>query len=165
MLEFFQTYSYIGLFLILFTEESGIPLPIPGDIFIALAAGLPNSNYFLIVTTVVISTLCGSTILFSLSRKFGHLLITKYGKYIKITPEKVTKIEKWFNKHGGRAIIICRLIPGLRIVTPIVAGTFRVSYKSFWLNTLIAALIWANIYFFIGKFFGNILQLFSNKPF
>ncbi len=160
MLEFFQTYSYIGLFFILFTEESGIPLPIPGDIFIALAAGLPNSNYLLIVTTVVLSTLCGSTILFSLSRKFGHLLITKYGKYIKITPEKVAKIEKWFAKHGGRAIIIGRLIPGLRTVTPIVAGTFRVPYKSFWTNTLIAAFIWANIYYLIGRFFGEIVLTF-----
>lgn len=157
MLEFFQTYSYVGLFLILFAEEGGIPLPIPGDIFIAVAAGLPRSSYLLIVTTVVLSTLSGSTILFTLSRKFGHLLIIKYGKYVKITPEKVTKIEHWFNKHGGRAIIIGRLIPGLRIVTPIVAGTFELPYKTFWLYTTIAAFIWANIYFVIGKLFGEIV--------
>lgn len=157
MLEFFQTYSYIGLFLILFAEEGGIPLPIPGDIFIAVAAGLPHSSYLLIVTTVIISTLSGSTILFSLSHRFGHMLLTKYGKYVKITPEKVTKIEKWFTKHGGKTIVIGRLIPGLRIVTPIVAGTFELRYKTFWLYTALSAFIWANIYFVIGKLFGSLV--------
>lgn len=156
MFEFFQTYSYVGLSLILLAEEGGIPLPIPGDIFIATVAALPNSNYFLTVLTVVISTLVGSTILFSISKKFGNPLLIKYGKFIKVDEKKVRKIEKWFIKYGGLAIIIGRLIPGLRIVTPFVAGTFNVSYKTFWLYTAVAAFIWANIYFVVGKLFGEI---------
>ncbi len=159
MLEFVETYSYLGLFLILICEESGIPLPIPGDIFIAIASGLPNSNYFLIVATVVSSTLIGSTILFTLAKKFGHPLLVKYGKYIKITPEKIKRIEKWFTKYGGAAIVVGRLIPGLRILAPIVAGTFNISYKTFWLYTTIAAFIWANIYYVIGKFFGELILI------
>lgn len=159
MLEFFQTYSYLGLSIILFLEEAGIPLPIPGDIFIATVATLPNSNYFLTVLTVVISTLTGSTILFSISKKFGNPLLKKYGKHLKMDDKKVKKIEKWFTKYGGLAIITGRLIPGLRIVTPFVAGTFNLSYKTFWLYTTAAAIIWANIYFLIGKFFSSILAL------
>lgn len=157
MLEIFQNYSYFALFGILFIEEAGIPLPIPGDIFIAAVAALPKSNYFLIVATVTIATLLGSTILFTLSRKLGHLLIVKFGKYIKITPEKVKKIEKWFEVHGGKTIIIGRLIPGLRIITPLVAGTFHVSYRSFWIYTTLAAFIWANLYYLIGRIFGEIV--------
>lgn len=157
MLEFFQTYSYVGLFLILFAEEGGIPLPIPGDIFIAVAAGLPHSSYLLIVTTVILSTLCGSTILFTLAKKFGNPLLLKYGKYIRVDEKRVKRIEKWFEKYGGLAIVIGRLVPGLRIVTPIVAGTFELPYKTFWLYTTIAAFIWANIYFVIGKLFGEIV--------
>ena len=157
MLEFVQQYSYLGLFLILFIEEGGIPLPIPGDIFIATAAALPSSNYFLIVATVVVATLAGSTILFTLTKKFGHRLLLKYGKYIKITPDKIKKVEKWFDKYGGATIVIGRLIPGLRTITPFTAGLFDVSYKTFWVYTAIAAFIWANIYFVIGKFFGEVL--------
>lgn len=169
MLNFIETYSYFGLFAILFIEEAGVFLPIPGDIFIAAAAALPNSNlgsqftrtassaYFLIVFTVVAATLAGSTILFTLSKKFGHKLLIKYGKYVKVTPDKIKKVEKWFEKYGGLAIVIGRLIPGLRIVTPVVAGLFGVSYKTFWLYTTIAALIWANIYYVIGKFFGELI--------
>ncbi|OGD92304.1 hypothetical protein A2470_02475 [Candidatus Curtissbacteria bacterium RIFOXYC2_FULL_41_11] len=157
MLEFIQEYSYLGLFLILFAEEGGIPLPIPGDIFIATIAALPSTNYLALVATIVAATLCGSTILFTLARFFGHKLILKFGKYIKLTPDKIRKIEGWFEKHGGKTIVIGRLIPGLRIVTPAVAGLFEVPYKTFWLYTTIAAFIWANLYYVIGKFFGNIL--------
>ncbi len=160
MLQFFEHYSYFGLFLIILIEEAGVPLPIPGDIFIASVAALPNSNYIMIVSTVVAATLIGSTILFAISRRFGHGLVLKFGKIIRLTPEKIKKVEKWFEKYGGWAIVIGRLIPGLRIITPLVAGTFEVNYKTFWLYTTIAAFIWANVYFFAGKFFGYLFQSF-----
>ncbi len=156
MPEIIQQYSYLGLFFLILVEEAGIPLPIPGDIFIAATAALPKSNYLFVLSTVVLATLIGSTILFTLSRRFGNKLILKFGKYIKFTPEKVKRVEKWFEKRGGLAITIGRLIPGLRIITPIVAGTFRLDYKTFWFYTAIAAFIWANIYFILGKFFGGI---------
>ncbi|OGD91767.1 hypothetical protein A3D07_02385 [Candidatus Curtissbacteria bacterium RIFCSPHIGHO2_02_FULL_42_15] len=150
--------SYFGLFLILLIEEGGIPLPVPGDIFIATVSALPHSNYFLIVLTTASATLIGSTILFTLAQKIGQPLIMKFGPKIKITPQKIKKIERWFEKYGGWAIVAGRLIPGLRIVTPIVAGLFGVSYKTFWLYTAIAAFIWANIYYVLGRFFGSILS-------
>ena len=158
MINIVEKFSYFGLFLILFIEEGGVPLPVPGDIFIATVSALPKTNYFLIVFTVVSATLIGSTILFTLANKFGQKLLKKYGKYIKITPEKIKKIDKWFEKYGGWAIVIGRLIPGLRIVTPIVAGLFGVSYKTFWVYTTIAAFIWTNIYFILGRFLGSILS-------
>lgn len=162
MFALIEQYSYLGLFVILFVEETGIPLPIPGDIFISIASSLPDSNYFLIVTTVVITTVLGSTILFTLAKKIGHKLLLKYGKYIKITPDKIKKAEIWFDKYGGAAIVIGRLIPGLRTITPFTAGLFDVSYKTFWVYTAIAAFIWANIYYLLGKFFTEVItKLYS----
>jgi len=158
-----QQYSNIGLFFIILVEEAGVPLPIPGDIFIAAAAAIPKSNYFIVVAAVVGATLTGSTILFTISQKIGSPLIKRFGKYIRFTPQKVKKVERWFEKYGGRAIVIGRLIPGLRIITPIVAGTFKVDYKTFCLYTAVAAFIWANIYFVIGKFFGNLFALATSR--
>ena len=157
-MDLFEKFSYFGLFLILFIEEGGIPLPIPGDIFIATVSSFPNSNYFLIVLITITATLTGSTILFTLDNKFGQKLLLNYSKYIKVTPQKIKKIETWFEKYGGWAIVIGRLIPGLRIVTPVVAGLFVVPYKTFWLYSAIAAFIWANIYYVVGRFFGSILS-------
>ncbi len=165
-MELVHHYSYLGLFLILFIEEAGVFLPIPGDIFIAAIAALPRSNYLAVVTTVMIATLLGSTILFFLSRTFGHKLLLKFGKFIRLTPARIKRVEAWFEKYGGTTIVIGRLIPGLRIVTPFVAGLFEVNYKTFWAYTAIAAFIWANIYFVVGKFFAEIfsylLTLFPN---
>lgn len=158
MTDFFEQYSYLGLFIILFIEEAGIPLPIPGDIFIGIASGLPNSEYLLIVGTVTAATFLGSTILFTIAKKVGHGLLVKYGPKVKITPEKIKKVEKWFAHYGMWAIVIGRLIPGFRTITPIVAGLFNLPYKKFWPATAIAAIIWANIYFVIGKFFGEVLR-------
>lgn len=162
MFDILQHYSYLGLFAILFVEEGGIPLPIPGDIFIAAAAALPNSNYFLVVATVILATLSGSTILFTLSRTFGHKLLTKYSKHLKITPGKIKKVDVWFKKHGGKTIVIGRLIPGIRTITPFTAGLFGVSYKTFWLYSAVAAFVWANIYYAVGRLFGNLLSTIIN---
>ena len=162
MEDFLRTYSYLGLFVILFIEEAGIPLPIPGDLFIATTASLKSSNYLLVVITDMTATLAGSTILFTLSKKIGHRILIKYGKYVKITPDKIKKVEKWFTKYGSWAIVIGRLTPGLRTITPIAAGLFDLPYKTFWTYTLVAAFIWANVYFVIGKFFGEVL---SNIPY
>src|SRR3990167_8790197 len=158
MIELIEKFSYFGLFLILFVEEGGIPLPVPGDIFIATVSALPHSNYFMIVLTTVAATLAGSTILFTLANKFGQKLLRKYGKYIKITPEKIKKINRWFEKYGGWAIVIGRVIPRPRVVTPVVAGLFGISYKTFWFYTAVAAFIWANIYYVLGRLFGSILS-------
>lgn len=158
-LDLVEKYSYLGLFFILFIEEGGIPLPIPGDIFIATASALPNSNYLLVVGTVVVATLSGSTILFTITKKVGHGLLLKYGKHIKITPKRVKRAEKWFKKYGGWAIVIGRIIPGFRTITPAVAGLFNITYKTFWLYTAIAAFIWGNMYFIIGRFFHKLLGI------
>lgn len=163
MFNLIESYSYLGLLIILFIEEAGIPLPIPGDIFIATQAALPNSNYLLTVATVITATMIGSTILFTLSKKVGHPLLLKFGPKIKITPQKVEKVEKWFHKYGGFAIVIGRLIPGFRTITPFVAGLFGVSYKTFWAYTALAAFIWANAYYAIGKLFGEIVLKFIQR--
>lgn len=160
-MELISHYSYFGLLALIFIEEAGLILPIPSDILIATAAALPNSNYFLIVSIVTIAATIGSTILFTLSRKYGRAALTKYGKYIKITPEKIAKLEKWFEKYGGSAIFIGRLIPGLRIVTPFVAGLFKVDYKVFWIYTTAAAFVWANIYYVLGRFFADLIPKLS----
>ena len=133
MFEIVEKFSYLGLFAILFIEEAGIFLPIPGDIFIATVAALPNTNYFALVATVVLATLAGSTILFTLSKTFGNKLLVRLAKYIRLDEKRIKKIEKWFQKYGGATIVIGRLIPGLRTVTPFTAGLFKINYKTFWL--------------------------------
>lgn len=170
MLGFLIAHSYLALFIYVFVEEAGIPLPVPGDVSILVVSTLSNYgrvNYFGVVFFVVVATLFGSSILYWVSQRFGRPFIDHFGPKIKITPQRVEKIQNWLEKHGGPAIVIGRLTPGLRTVTSIAAGVFKVPFRTFFIYTGIAAWIWATIYYSIGKIVGknykNIVNIFPHQ--
>ena len=155
MLDFLILHRYLALFLYVFVEEAGVPLPIPGDVSILVVSTLPNVNYFGVCFFVITATLFGSSILYFISYKFGRAFLDKFGSKIKVTPERTERIQKWLNRYGGPAIILGRLTPGLRTVTSIAAGIFEIPFRTFFAYTGIAAWIWATIYYTIGKLFGK----------
>jgi len=167
MLHFLIAHRYLALFLYVFIEEAGIPLPVPGDVSILVVSSLKNVNYFGVVFFVVTATLFGSSILYFISYKLGRPFLDKFGPKIKVTPERTQKIQKWMEKYGGPAIVVGRLIPGLRTVTSIAAGIFRMPFKTFFIFTGIAAWIWATIYYIVGKVFGHnyksIIKIFPHQ--
>ena len=167
MLHFLIVHRYLALFLYVFIEEAGIPLPVPGDVSILVVSSLENVNYFGVAFFVITATLFGSSILYFISYKFGRPFLDKLGSKIKVTPERTQRIQKWMEKYGGPAIVIGRLTPGLRTVTSIAAGIFRMPFKTFFIFTGIAAWIWATIYYIVGKVFGhnykNIIKIFPHQ--
>ncbi len=167
MLQFLIAHRYLALFLYVFVEEAGIPLPVPGDVSILVVSTLKNVNYIGVAFFVITATLFGSSILYFVSFKFGRPFLDKFGSKIKVTPERTERIQKWMKKYGGPAIVIGRLTPGLRTVTSIAAGIFQVSFRTFFIYTAVAAWIWATIYYTIGKIFGknykSIIHLFPHQ--
>lgn len=162
MLEFLTAHRYLALFLYVFIEEAGVPLPVPGDISILVVSTLKNVNYVGVAFFVICATLFGSSILYFISYKFGQPFLDKFGPKIKVTHERTEKIQKWLLKYGGPAIVIGRLTPGLRTVTSIAAGIFQVPFRTFFIYTGIAAWIWATIYYIIGKTFGANYKSLTN---
>jgi len=167
MLEFLTAHRYLALFLYVFIEEAGVPLPVPGDISILVVSTLKNVNYVGVAFFVICATLFGSSILYFISYKFGRTFLDKFGPKIKVTPQRTEKIQKWMEKYGGPAIVIGRLTPGLRTVTSIAAGIFRMPFRTFLIYTGIAAWIWATIYYIIGKTFGanykSLINIFPHQ--
>lgn len=148
----------LALFLLIFIEEAGVPLPIPGD-FLIIVEGRSSLHgglgFFSVLVLVTLGTLLGASILYGFSRVLGRELIMKYGKFLRFDEKRLTKIENWFKKYGGIMIVIGRLVPGLRTLTSIVAGIFAVPYLLFLIYTTIAAVIWVVVYFLIGRFVGQ----------
>jgi len=167
MLDFLIAHRYLALFLYVFIEEAGVPLPVPGDVSILAVSTLSNVNYFGVAFFVITATLFGSSILYFVSYKFGRAFLDKFGSKIKVTPQRAEKIQKWLAKYGGPAIVIGRLTPGLRTVTSIAAGVFKVPFRTFFIYTGIAAWIWATIYYTVGKIFGenykSIVNIFPHQ--
>jgi membrane protein DedA with SNARE-associated domain len=157
-----------GLFVVIFLEELGVPLPAPGDAAIAYGGYLTTTGtipYPLAYLAVVSGAVLGSTCNLTLSRRYGRPFIQRFGKYIGLTEEKLVRAERVFKRWGPWAIIVGRHIPGMRIVLSAVSGILEVPYRVFIPCVLVSATIWAAIFLEIGRHVGpRIREVFRIFP-
>ena len=159
LLTFFDNFSVTFLFFLVLLVEAGIPIPIPYDILI-LAAGYRQLNFWHILVAVVLGNLIGSTILYSLFLKFGHPLLFKSSRFLGLNQKRINLVENWFAKWGGAAIILARLIPGLRFAATVFAGIFSLPYFKVFLPYLfLGSILWVSLYWIFGRVFGQSIQL------
>jgi membrane protein DedA with SNARE-associated domain len=141
-----------GLFVFLLIEETGVPLLLPGDTLIIVAGSRDRTLLaaLAVIGVSALATALGSSLLYFLMRRGGRPLLDKYGRYLHLHPERVAVLERQFVRHGVLAIVVGRLLPGFRTPTTIMAGIFRVPYRTFVPSTTLAAVIWAAAYFYLG---------------
>lgn len=153
VLHSFARHRYPILFFLVLIEEAGVPIPIPGDSLVMIAGGQAHKTLGYSVLIIALSSLAvflGSSILYFVSRRGGRALLAKYGKFMRLHPHRLERIERWFQARGPLVIIFGRLIPGLRVPTTIMAGLSDISYRVYAPTAAIAAVIWSLFYFFIG---------------
>lgn len=156
--HFVREHQAFGLFLVIFAEELGIPLPAPGDVAIAWGGYLTTKGaiaYPAAYLAVIGGAVTGSFCLYVLSRRFGHPFIVRFGPYIGLYPERLEQAERVFQRWGPWAIILGRHIPGMRIVLSAFAGIFEIKARVFVPCVLISASIWAAIFLEIGRVLGR----------
>jgi membrane protein DedA with SNARE-associated domain len=164
---FVQQHPSGGLFLVIFLEELGVPLPAPGDVAIMYGGYLTTTGaipYPLAYLAVVSGAVLGSACNLTISRKYGRPFIQRFGRYVGVTEERLVRAEQLFKRWGPWAIIIGRHIPGMRIVLSALSGILGVPYRVFIPCVFISALIWAAIFLEIGRRVGprirEVFQLF-----
>ncbi len=91
----------------------------------------------------------GSSLLYIIARRGGHPLLARARRILHVGEPAITTAERWM-RRGALAIIVGRLVPGLRTPTSIASGLFDVPYRVFAPATACAALIWASAYFLVG---------------
>jgi membrane protein DedA with SNARE-associated domain len=151
-------------FLVLYLEESGLPSPLPGDIFVLYlgqaGAGRPQT-LFLYWLGVIVTVLLGATNLYLLSRHLGHRMLQgRLGRVLHVTPARLARAEAWFSRYGALTIIFGRHVPGLRIPVTVAAGLLRVPYRIFAPSVAISTAIWAGVWILLGARFGSRLTRF-----
>lgn len=152
-LHFLHLYGMWALFILLLIEEAGVPLPAPGDTFIALAGAQPHRTLAYTVQALALCTLAvflGSSALYWMMRLGGRSFLNRYGRYLHLNPQRLERIEGWIVKRGPLAIILGRLIPGLRIPTTVMCGLSNVRYRVYAPSAALAGLIWSALYFLLG---------------
>jgi membrane protein DedA with SNARE-associated domain len=157
-------YTYLASYGLLYVEESGIPLPAPGDVFVAyVGAHVPrNVAAWIIAWLGLIGVVViGATNLFWLSRRFGRRLAEgRFAHLVHLSPERLARAERWFQRYGVVAIIFGRHIPGFRVPITVAAGVFKVHYPVFAASVAVSTAIWAGVVMIIGITVGPRLEAF-----
>ncbi|MBA3826116.1 MAG: DedA family protein [Ktedonobacterales bacterium] len=159
---FFHQYPLPTIFVLITIEEAGVPLPVPGDTLLVLAGAQRDHNWLFAILIILIASAAvfiGSSALFFLMQRGGRRTLLKYGKFLHFNEKRLDQVERWFVRRGPAAIILGRLIPGLRIPTTIVAGLSGMSYREYALSASVAALIWSSLYYFLGVAVGKSYSL------
>jgi membrane-associated protein len=146
-----------ALFLVLLLEESGIPLPLPGDLVMMLAGvrvAQGRTHPVLAILLMESATLLGSSALYWLARRGGRPVLYRYGKFLHLELDKLERAEDFLRRHGQLAIVAGRVIPGLRIPTTLAAGVFGIPYWTFMPPLAVGASIYILFFFFVGLLAG-----------
>ncbi|HEY8739150.1 MAG TPA: DedA family protein [Candidatus Dormibacteraeota bacterium] len=134
-------------------EEIGVPLPLPGDVFIAYAGHLVVRGRISLVSAfvaIVGGSMLGSSVLYWLARRYGQPFVKRYGPYMHIKQDRLDRVEKGFVRWGPLMIIVGRQIPGFRMVISVFSGLFGVRYVVFLPSVALAAALWAATFLAAG---------------
>lgn len=158
ILSFVASYGYVALFLVLFLEELGVPLPLPGDVALLFAGYLVGRGvlrFDLAILTIVLAALLGASALYQLTRRYGRPMVIRYGRYIHLNAGRLEWLESRFRRFGLWAVLIARVTPGMRIYTSVLAGLGEVQYLRFSFALGTSSAVWAITLVFVGSKIGE----------
>ncbi|MEN3752064.1 DedA family protein [Mangrovibacter sp. SLW1] len=157
----YGVWVYGILFLILFCETGLVVTPfLPGDslLFVAGAlSALPGNdlNVHIMVVLLVAAAILGDAVNYTIGRVFGERLFSNPNSRI-FRRSYLEKTHSFYERHGGKTIILARFVPIVRTFAPFVAGMGHMSYRHFALFNVTGALLWVLLFSYAGYLFGDL---------
>ncbi|MDP9264958.1 MAG: DedA family protein [Chloroflexota bacterium] len=156
-------HQYPLLFIIVAIEEAGVPLPAPSDLVIAYYGDRARGNIPELAGVVLIcaaASTVGTLLPYAFARRFGEVGAKKLARWIDVEPKHVDGWTERIGRHGFSAVLVGRLIPGLRVAMSLVAGTAKVPLVQFSLAVFIAATAYWTVWVSIGVLAGPTVRHF-----
>ena len=156
----YHTLTYLILFVIIFAETGFVVTPfLPGDslLFAAgalIAGGNTGLNIYLLAVILIIAAFVGNTINYLIGNYLGPKVFKENNKILKLQYYLDTKA--FFDRHGGKAVIISRFMPIIRTIAPFVAGVGRMPFLRYSLYNIIGGVSWIVLFLFAGFLLGNV---------
>jgi membrane-associated protein len=160
----YGVWIYAILFLIVFAETGLVVTPfLPGDslLFAAGALGATGAlNVWLAAALLLVAAITGDAVNYAVGRSVGHRVIElsrtnpRWGRWI--NPAYIARAHEFFERRGGKAIVLGRFVPIVRTFVPFVAGAAEMSYSAFAFYNVTGAIAWVGICVGAGYLFGNV---------
>jgi membrane protein DedA with SNARE-associated domain len=158
-----NNFGYLAVVGLVLIEDFGVP--VPGETVLILAAvyaGAGRLNIVLVALLGFCGALLGDNIGFAIGHFGGRRLAERYGRYIFLTHERLDKATGFFDRHGGKIIIVARFIEGLRQANGIIAGTAGMHWARFLIFNAIGAGLWVLVWTSVGYFSGSHIDTIYN---
>jgi membrane-associated protein len=163
----YDTWVYVILFLIIFCETGLVVTPfLPGDSLLFVAgtlAAFPGNdlNVFLLAGVLIVAAILGDSANFEIGKYFGSRLFSKPDSKL-FKQNYLQKTHEFYEKYGGKTIVLARFVPIVRTFAPFVAGMGRMTYKYFITYNVLGGIVWVLLFIFMGYFVGNLSWVQNN---
>ena len=151
-----EHYGYLIVFFGVVLGTSGIPFPSAATL---LAAGVLVQQGHLNLSDAIVfgilGAIIGNQIGYWIGHRAGRAFVLKWGRYVKLTQERLERVEGLFARHGGKAVFAARFFSLSRLLEALVAGMSRMPWGTFLFYSALSGAVWATAVVLVGYFFGE----------
>jgi membrane protein DedA with SNARE-associated domain len=152
--------GYPAIVLLMFIEN--VFPPIPSELIMPLAGYMATKDQLQLLGVIAAGTVgsfLGALPLYYAGRKMGEErlkeLADRHGRWVTVSRREIDKAKGWFDRHGGAAVLFCRLVPGVRSLISIPAGIARMNLAAFLAYTLVGSALWTALLAWLGYLLGG----------
>lgn len=164
IIERFGAGAYGILFLIVFCETGLVVTPfLPGDSLLFAAgafAALGSFELVPLMLLLIVAAIAGDTVNYWIGARIGPRAFSGNVRFLK--QDYLVRTTEFYERHGGKTIVLARFIPIVRTFAPFVAGVGRMNYARFLAYNVIGAVVWVTLFTLAGFYFGNIPAVKDN---
>ncbi len=160
--EFLGPWTYLVVAVLAFLETGAfVGLLVPGETTLLIGgavAGLGEINLYLLIAIAWLSAFLGDTVSFFLGRRLGRDFVLRHGPRVGITRDRFEKVEAYFEKNGGRTVLIGRFVGVVRAIAPFVAGTSGMAFPAFAPYSILGSGLQVSIHVLAGYLFAQSIE-------
>lgn len=153
------SWAYVVLFIVVFAETGLVVTPfLPGDSLLFAVGSLCALGMLsieIVIAILIAASVAGDALNYSIGSRFGHFILTHPRWQRWVRKEHVDKTHTFYERHGGKTIVLARFVPIVRTFAPFIAGLGEMTYRRFAIFNVTGAVVWVLSFTLLGYSFGN----------